>query len=267
VQLPGDLQRQLLDQTEGWTTGLRLAAMFASRTGHPERLTGFTGDDGGVAGYLVDEMLASLPAERRRFLLRTSVVDRLSGKLADALSGSVGGQRELEALERANAFVVSLGPGHRWFRYHPLLADVLRHQLLLEQPDLLPVLHRRAARWFAAQGDALEAIRQAVRARDWDLVAEIVTTVAAMRAITAERQAFASLLGEIPVTELSSTAELRACSAVKRFIARDYAGMRQDLVQARVMLSERDPAARQPTELLVDLGDMSLAAFRATCRQ
>lgn len=262
VQLPPKLERQLLDRTEGWATGLRLASMFASRVGHAERLAGFNGDDRAVTEYLVHEVLATLPAERRRFLLRTSVVDRLCGDLADTLSDRPGGQRELEALERANAFVVSLGPGHVWFRYHPLLADVLRHQLLLDDPDLVPVLHARAARWFAARGDALEAVRQAVRARDWDLVGEMVTTVAAMRAITAERQAFAALLDEIPASELTSTAELRACSAVKRFITRDYAGMEHDIAQARVMLSQREPAARQPTELLLDLGEMSLSRFQ-----
>jgi len=259
VELPADLQRTVVERTEGWATGLRLAAMFATGTGHAERLAEFTGDDRTVTAYLAGEVLATLPAERRRFLLRTSVVDRLCGDLADTLSGGRGGQRELEALEQANAFVVSLGPGHVWFRYHPLLADMLRHQLLLDEPELIPVLHSRAARWFAARGDALEAVRHAVRARDWDLVGEMVTTVAAMRAVTAERHAFAALLAEIPVTALSSTAELRACSVVKRFIARDYAGMAQDVAQARVMLGEREPAARQPTELLIELGDMALA--------
>jgi hypothetical protein len=84
-----------------------------------------------------------------------------------------------------------------------------------------------------------------------------------MRAITAERQASRRSWGEIPATELGSTAELRACSAVKRFIARDYAGMGHDLAQARVMLSERDPAARQPTGLAAQRNDPESGAFFA----
>lgn len=262
VHLSGDLQRELLDRTEGWATGLRLASMFAARTRQVERLAGFTGDDSAVTRYLVQEVLATLPTDRRRFLLRTSVVDRLCADLADTLSGGTGAQRELEALERANAFVVSLGPGHLWFRYHPLLADVLRHQLVLDEPDLVPQLHARAARWFAARGESLEAVRQAVRGRDWRLVGELVATGAAMRAVSAERQAFAALLAQIPASELTSTAELRACAAVKHLMARDYAGLAHDLAQVRVMLSERDPVARQPLELLIDLGDLSVARVR-----
>ena len=259
VELPADLQRHLLDRTEGWPTGLRLAALYGARDGGRERLAEFAGDDSPVSEYLVHEVLATLPAERRRFLLRTSVVDRLCGDLADALTDGSDGQRELEALERANAFVVSLGPGRRWFRLHPLMADMLRHKLLLDEPALVPVLHARAARWFVESGDSLEAVRQAVHARDWHLVAELVTTVAAMRALSAERQALAALLAEIPAHELTSTAELRACSAVRRLLARDYPGLANDIAQARAMLNQREPAARQPTELLVDLGDLVTA--------
>ena len=138
VELPAAMNRRLRDRTEGWAAGLRLAALFAARHGEADRIEEFTGADTGVAEYFAEEVIAALPAERLRFLLRTSVADRLCADLADVLSEGSGGQRELEALEQANAFVVALDPMHRWFRYHPLLADVLRHRLLVNEPELAP---------------------------------------------------------------------------------------------------------------------------------
>ena len=225
LDLTADQRRILFDRTEGWPTGLRLAALFAGRPEVDRRIEDFSGDIGTVAEYLIEEVLAAQPSATRRFLLHTSVVERLCADLANALTDRNDGQRLLEQLEQENAFVVAVGPRKRWFRYHPLLADLLRHQLILEDPDLVPSLHRRAAQWFGAHGIAVEAVRHAVQARDWPLVGRLVITHAAPRLVSAEGPALMALLGEIPDNELSATAELGTCAALLRYGARDYAAL------------------------------------------
>lgn len=245
VDLPPVLSRRVLDRTEGWAAGLRLAALFARGPRQAARIDEFAGNEGSVAEYLLEEVLNDLPEHRRQFLLRTSVVDRVCADLADLLCEAPGSQRALENLERANAFVVALAPGRRWFRYHPLMRDLLRHRLHLDHPDLPERLHRSAAIWFAEQNEPVEAVRHAIHARDWQLVGDFMVTIAAARAVSADRQTFAGLLAEIPTHELRSSAELRICGAVRCFLVRDYAGFANHVTNARTMLARRDPA--QPT--------------------
>ena len=107
-------------------------------------------------------------------LLRTSLVDRMNGELADVLAGRSGSEQLLLALEEANAFVVSLDAQRTWFRYHQLLMDFLRLELRRTSADEVPDLHRRAARWFADRGDVVEAVRHTVAAGDWPDAARLV---------------------------------------------------------------------------------------------
>jgi LuxR family transcriptional regulator, maltose regulon positive regulatory protein len=259
VQLPAAVNRLIRDRTEGWAAGLRLAAMFAVTHGQGARIEEFTGVEIGVAEYLVEEVIAVLPAQRRRFLVRTCVADRTCAELADVLIDGTGSQRELEALEQANAFVVAIGADRRWFRYHPLLVDLLRHRLLLDEPELLSELHRRAAQWFAGQGQAVEAVRHAIRAYDWQLVGDLMVNGGVIRALSAERQALAALLAEIPATELRSSAALRATAATACLLARDYAAFRHHVTHARALLSELDEVSRQPIELFLCAADLVLS--------
>ena len=137
----------LCERTEGWAAGLRLAVI--SLTGHadPERFVAeFSGTDRAIGEYLMAEMLERQPSEVQSTLLRTSLVDRLNGELADLLAGRTGSERTLLELEDANAFVVSLDAQRTWFRYHHLLADFLRLELRRRLADEVPDLHRRAAR-------------------------------------------------------------------------------------------------------------------------
>ena len=238
ANLSAQLNRAVLDRTEGWAAGLRLAAMYAAGPGQGERIEEFAGHEGTVAEYLLEEVLADVGPEQRRFLLRTSVADRLCADLADALCEEPGGQRRLEDLARANAFVVELGPGHVWYRYHTLMADLLRYQLLLDEPEVVPELHRRAAEWFAAHGEPLHAVQHAVRGQHWQLVGELIVRGAGMRVVSSERQAFDALLEQIPTDVLSSTAELQVCAALRRFLGRDYDGLRTVVGRARAMLAD-----------------------------
>ncbi|HEY0533842.1 MAG TPA: LuxR C-terminal-related transcriptional regulator [Actinoplanes sp.] len=175
ISLSGDGVTALHQRTEGWAAGLRLAVI--SLTGHPQPerfVADFSGTDRAVGEYLIAEMLDRQPDEVRHMLLRTSLVDRMNGQLADLLAGRSGSEQVLLALEDANAFVVSLDSQRTWFRYHHLLADFLRLELRRTHAGEVPSLHRRAARWFADRGEVVDAVRHTVAAGDWPDAARLV---------------------------------------------------------------------------------------------
>src|SRR2546421_9186668 len=175
ISLSGEGVAALHQRTEGWAAGLRLAVI--SLTGHPEPerfVAEFSGTDRAIGEYLMAEMLERQPSEVQRMLLRTSLVDRMNGELADLLAGRSGSEQMLLALEEANAFVVSLDASRTWFRYHQLLADFLRLELRRTSAEEVPDLHRRAARWFVDRGEVVEAVRHLVEAGDWPDAARLV---------------------------------------------------------------------------------------------
>jgi LuxR family maltose regulon positive regulatory protein len=160
---------------EGWIAGLQLAALsIQGRTDVSGYISAFAGDNRYVMDYLVEEVLQRQPDGTRRFLLETSILDRLSGALCDAVTGRNDGKRVLEHLERGNLFVVPLDDTRHWYRYHHLFADVLRAHVTEEQPDRVPALRRRAAAWFEGHGMATEAIDQARAADDHETVARLL---------------------------------------------------------------------------------------------
>ena len=165
----------LHQRTEGWAAGLRLAVISLGGHPDPERFVAeFSGTDRAIGEYLMAEMLERQPSEVRRMLLRTSLVDRMNGELADQLAGRSGSEQILLELEEANAFVVSLDAQRTWFRYHQLLADFLRLELRRTLADEVPDLHRRAAKWLADHGDIVEAVRHRLAAGDWTDAARLV---------------------------------------------------------------------------------------------
>ena len=175
VALPEPALAMLHERAEGWAAGLRLAALSLAGHEDPERFAAeFSGSERTVADYLLAEVLERQPDEVRRLLLRTSVLERVSGPLADALTGGSGGERMLAELEQANAFVVSLDAGRSWFRYHHLFADLLQLALRRTTPGEVTALHEAAAGWFAEHGFPVEAIRHAQAARDWGLAARLL---------------------------------------------------------------------------------------------
>ena len=167
---------QLLQRTEGWAGGLRLAAMSLAAHDDPEQFAGeFSGSERTVAGYLLAEVLERQPAEVRELLLCTSVLERVSGPLADCLTGGSGAERILQELEDANAFVTSVDAGRSWFRYHHLFADLLRLELRRTFPEMVCQLHRAASDWFEQEGHTVEAVRHAQLARDWPHAARLLS--------------------------------------------------------------------------------------------
>ncbi|MGA2163628.1 MAG: LuxR C-terminal-related transcriptional regulator [Solirubrobacteraceae bacterium] len=155
-------------RTEGWPAAIRLAALSLRGHANPGRfLAEFAGTDRAVADYLIAEVLARLPEDSREFMLRTCLVDELSPELADALTGREGGTLPLMELERLGAPVQPSAGDGRWYRYHPLFAELLRAHLHHAHPREIPSLHRRAAGWYAEQGQAMLAIRHALAGEDW----------------------------------------------------------------------------------------------------
>jgi LuxR family maltose regulon positive regulatory protein len=203
----------LVERTEGWAAGLRLAAL--SLAGHPDPgqlAAGFSGTERTVAEYLLAEVLDRQPGPVRRLLVRTSILDRVNGELADLLTGDSGGERMLQDLEAANAFVVALDPGRSWFRYHHLFADLLQLELRRAEPDRVAGLHRAAAGWLAGHGDPVEAIRHAQAALDWRLAAGLLADH--WPGLYLDGQAVIhGLLAGFPADQLVADAELAAVAA------------------------------------------------------
>jgi LuxR family transcriptional regulator, maltose regulon positive regulatory protein len=175
LRLSGADVATLEARTEGWIAALQLAALsMQGRDDAASFIASFAGDDRYVVDYLAEEVLQRQPADVREFLLRTSILARMTGPLCDAVTGGNGGSARLAALDRANLFVVPLDDQRRWYRYHHLFGDVLRARLLDERPDEVAELHRRASDWHEANDDRPEAIRHAFAARDWDRAARLV---------------------------------------------------------------------------------------------
>jgi LuxR family maltose regulon positive regulatory protein len=169
VELPEEKLAWLHGRTEGWAAGLRLAALSLAGHPDPERFAAeFSGTHRTVAEFLLAEVLDRQSEEVRRLLMRTSVLERVSGPLADVLTGGSGGERILQDLEQAGAFVVSLDAGRSWFRCNQLFADLLKLELRRTEPHERAGLHRTAAEWLAKHGHPVEAVRQAQAADDWE---------------------------------------------------------------------------------------------------
>ena len=158
-------------------------------------------------------MLDLQPTEARRLLLRTSVLERVNGELADLLTGGSGGVRVLQDLEEANAFVVSLDAARSWFRYHHLFADLLQLELRRTEPSEVAALHELAAGWFAGRGFAVEAIRHAQAARDWGRAARLLADHWPGLHLAGRTATVHALLTGFPAEARASDAELAALTA------------------------------------------------------
>ena len=173
--LPGAAVAALVARTEGWAAGLQLAGL--SLRGHADAagfVAAFSGSHRYVLDYLADEVLDGQPGPVRAFLLETSVLERLSGELCDAVTGRAGSQAMLHDIERAGLFLVPLDEVRGWWRYHHLFADLLRARLQAEQPGRAPVLHRAAAAWCEEHDLADDAVRHALAAGDTAWAARLV---------------------------------------------------------------------------------------------
>ncbi|HEX5898581.1 MAG TPA: LuxR C-terminal-related transcriptional regulator, partial [Solirubrobacteraceae bacterium] len=201
-------------RTDGWVGALRLAAALLVEHADPERFAReFSGSERTVAGYLRAEILDQQAPEVRDLLLRTSVLERVSGPLADALTGGSGSERVLQELDASGAFVTALDVGRTWFRYHPLFADFLRMELRRVNPTLVPTLHRVTGQWHEHHGDIVEAIRHAQAAGDWHHAVPLLADNHLTLILDGRMAAVRDLLGAFPPQASITDAELALVSA------------------------------------------------------
>jgi LuxR family maltose regulon positive regulatory protein len=184
LDLAPDKIGPLHTQLEGWIAGIQLVALALQRRRSVTEPFVVSGKQRFIADYLSEDVLAHLPRNVQRFLLRTSILDRLSGALCDAVTGKEGGARMLERLERQNLFLVPLDDRREWYRYHRLFADFLHEELIRRHPGGVRQLHRRAALWFQEHDFPEQALRHAVDANDAEFVIGI-----------AERHIYAKIVG------------------------------------------------------------------------
>jgi len=189
----------LHERTEGWAAGLRLAVISLAGHPDPERFVAeFSGSERTVGEYLLAEMLDRQRGDVQRLLLRTCLLDRVNGELADLLTGRPGSERILLDLGDANAFVVSLDPERTWFRYHHLFADLLRLELRRRRPKEVPELHRRAAGWFIEHGQVVDAIRHTQAAGDWPGAAKLLADHSFSLTLDGQTQTIQALVQAFP---------------------------------------------------------------------
>jgi LuxR family maltose regulon positive regulatory protein len=236
----------LYERTEGWAAGLRLAAISLAHHPDPERLvTEFSGSERNVAGYLLAEVLERQAPEVREMLLRTSVLDRVCGALADFLTGGSGAERMLQELEDANAFVTSLDAGRSWFRYHHLFADLLQLELRRAAPAVVGSLHRAAAQWHEQEGYIVEAIRHAQAARDWSLASRLLADHHIDLTFDGRSESVSQLLRVFPDQVVAADAELALVFATVRLL---HGALEKsaDYVDLAGRLADTVPGGRRP---------------------
>jgi LuxR family maltose regulon positive regulatory protein len=165
-------------KTEGWVVGLKMAALsIRGKKDTTEFITSFTGSQRYVMDYLIEEVLKKQPDEIQDFLIKTSVLERLSAPLCDAVTASIGSQEKLTNLELENMFIVPLDESRQWYRYEHLFADLLRHRLENKfGSEEVVGLHRRASRWYEDNEFPEEAIHHALAARDWENTIKLIHT-------------------------------------------------------------------------------------------
>ncbi len=275
-------------RAEGWIVGLQLAAL-SMQGEHPDHIARFiqtfTGSHRYVVDYLVEEVLKRRPPGTRSFLLETSILDRLTGSLCDAVrlpegparrerdegaakslrrsegapisegsavTGPRDGQATLERLEEANLFLVPLDNERRWYRYHHLFAELLRNQLVASHPELVPTLHRRASMWFEDEGLLSEAITHSIAAKDWQLAArQILRTMTEMMGRGEDYTTLLRQLEALPGDIVRASPHLAIMYAYVLAIR-----IQLDAVEPRLQEIERTAGDQLTTELRLQIKDV-----------
>ena len=260
---------RLVERTEGWAAGLRLAALSferkaATASDPPEfsdLVDQFVAAEQTISDYLLEEVLSEMSDADRDFLLRTSVVDDVCDDLAQALTGRADGQRVLESLERSNAFVAVVGTGRVWFRYHQLFRETLRHELRLRAPGLVSVTHRAAAAWLSRHGEPIEALRHAIEGQDWAFIDRLAIRSLLPHILGPDRATLCALLGQLPEDQVQAHAGLSLALALRDFHVRDVQGMCGRAASA-ARLAARAEADTAPILVIVRLVEMAAARLR-----
>jgi LuxR family transcriptional regulator, maltose regulon positive regulatory protein len=222
IRLASDGLDTLMRRTEGWPAGLYLAALsLQAQPNVDSALSRFAGDDQVVADYLRDELLAQLAPDQFTFLLRTSVLDTLSGPLCDAVLDKGGSARMLGSLARSNALLVSLDRGGTAYRHHPLFGEMLRAELRRLDPKREPQLHARASTWYEDHGDLDSAIEHALAAGDHEQSGELLWRHASSYIGHGGNEALRGWLEHFSEDQLAHVPTLAVAAATSRLAAGD----------------------------------------------
>ena len=263
IVLPDAAVATLHQRTEGWAAGLRLAALSLAGHPDPERFVReFSGSDRTVAEYLMAEMLERQPRDVQRLLLRTALLDRVNGELADLLTGASGSERILLDLADANDFVVAIDPARTWFRYHHLFADLLRLELRRTRAEEIPTLHRRAADWFAEHRQPADAVRHRQAARDWTEAARLLTDHALSMTLDGRSATVTALLRSFPPTTGTRSPELALAYAIADLERMRLEQAAAHLAIARSQITTRPPHHQHQARMAITALDLLLARLR-----
>ena len=246
----------LEDQTEGWIAALQLAAL--SLAGRPDKeafVRAFVGSHRFLVDYLVDEVLSRQPAALKTFLQRTAILERFDTSLCEAVTGQSVAPDLLSRLEAANLFLIPLDDERRWYRFHHLFGEFLRHRLMADEPDLVPELHRRASAWFEHAGWTDDAIRHAFLAGDDRLVVRLANDAAAQLAVHWSSEQFTRFFQRIPVALMLSYPRL--CLYYSWFLVTTS---QFDAFRAALPLLKQS-RAHAPEPQIIDTAFISLQAY------
>src|SRR6185437_13242372 len=205
----------LNEATEGWVAGLQLASLALREAGDAAKVASdLAGAGCGIDSYLNDTVLAHLPPPMLKFLLYTSILERLAPGLCDAVMGEGSGSgAKLDWLDRHSVFIGPLNEARDWYRYHALLSDALRRRLVRQMPQQVPLLHRRASQWFAEARLWPEAVRHALAAGDLEQAAEWVENCATEMLERGELYTLLGWIGKLPPDVIKGRLRLRLTKA------------------------------------------------------
>ena len=251
----------LVERTEGWVAGLRLAALCLVT--HPDAdafVRDFSGSERTVADYLMAEVLDRQPEPVRRLLLHTSMLGIVTGPLADFLTGMTGGEAILQELDRANAFVMATDTQRTMFRYHPLFAELLQSVLRHEEPEAVTRLHRAAAHWYADHGFMVDAVHCAMAAEDWSFAKTILLrNWFAGLAADEQNSEVGDLLAAFPAPVAAADAIVPSRAAVNAINRGSIDTARRWLEVAETTVGSVDAADRMRVDGLIALARVGVA--------
>jgi LuxR family transcriptional regulator, maltose regulon positive regulatory protein len=261
AELSTNQLRDLEDRTEGWIAGLQLAALaMKGRHDIDQFISAFTGSHRYILDYLTDEVLSQQPEPTRSFMLQTSVLDRLSGSLCEAVTGRSDGQLLLEQIERNNLFLIPLDEERYWFRYHQLFRDILKRHLQKAIPDSIAELHRRSSTWFEHNGWIGEAIDHALLGEDHDRAAALIERRFEHNFMLDGVLTFLRWMRALPDEILQAHPKLELDYAFTLTTMDAYTEAEHHLLQAEHRLSQSDPDSDSRYKKLIGFA----AAIRMT---
>jgi LuxR family transcriptional regulator, maltose regulon positive regulatory protein len=251
-------------RTEGWIAGLQLAALsMQRRTDLPGFIAALRGSHRSILDYLVDEVIARQSEDVTAFLMHTAVLHRLTASLCNAVTEQTDGQAMLEALERANLFVVPLDDERRWYRYHHLFAEALAHRLEQTQPERVAAVHSRASAWYEGQGMLADAIRHAIAAQDVARTVHLLDQHVQTAIMYGEAATLLRWLQAIPVAQVRANPHLCIAAGWAHFIALN-AGGRLERIEPALQDAERAIAEQPGSSLEREQLLAEVHALRAT---